>query len=63
MRTHRLVASGAALSALLLAGCERPSRARPAPEFTVTAARGVAPAVKLADYRGKWLLVEFWAHW
>ena len=34
------------------------------PEWTVTAARGVAlDKSKLSDFRGKWLLVEFWGYW
>ena len=54
------------LAAGLLAGCQAPQsefRSRPAPEFRVTAARGINPNVKLADFRGKWLLIDFWAHW
>ena len=30
------------------------------PPWTVTDARGVAKDVKLEDYRGKWVLIEFW---
>jgi thiol-disulfide isomerase/thioredoxin len=33
------------------------------PELSITDARGVAKTVKLADYRGKWVLLEFWALW
>ncbi|MHC5011677.1 MAG: hypothetical protein ACYTG6_12145 [Planctomycetota bacterium] len=33
------------------------------PALTVTDARGVDPDVQFSDYRGKWLLVEFWGHW
>ncbi|MDA7980727.1 MAG: redoxin domain-containing protein [Pirellulales bacterium] len=39
-------------------------RGQPIPEWTVTDARGIDPQkTALADFRGKWLLVEFWAHW
>lgn len=31
------------------------------PELAITDARGVAKEVKLADFRGKWVLLDFWA--
>jgi hypothetical protein len=39
-------------------------RGKPAPDWTVTATRG-APADKRQprDFRGKWLIVEFWGYW
>ena len=33
------------------------------PELEITDARGVPKTVKLADFRGKWVLLEFWAVW
>jgi hypothetical protein len=33
------------------------------PPWHVTAARGVSTNVQVADYRGRWLLVEFWGFW
>ena len=36
---------------------------KPAPPWHVTAARGVSKRVRLADFRGRWLLVEFWGFW
>jgi thiol-disulfide isomerase/thioredoxin len=33
------------------------------PKFNVTDAVGVDKSVKLEDYRGKWLVLEFWGHW
>jgi thiol-disulfide isomerase/thioredoxin len=33
------------------------------PDLTVTDARGVPKGVKLADFRGKWVVVDFWAVW
>lgn len=69
-RTH-LAAASAAL-ALLLASCSRPSSSptgdlkaqaerKAAPNFTLKDADG--NAVNLADYRGKVVLVNFWATW
>ena len=39
------------------------SYGNPAPDWEITAARGVDARVKLADYKGKWVLIEFWAFW
>jgi hypothetical protein len=36
---------------------------KPAPAIKVTAARGVKPEVQLKDYKGRYLLVEFWGFW
>lgn len=36
---------------------------KPAPAIKVTAARGVKPDVQLKDYKGRYLLVEFWGFW
>lgn len=33
------------------------------PELAITDARGVPKGVKLADFRGKWVLLDFWALW
>jgi hypothetical protein len=33
------------------------------PAWNVTAARGLDPAVKLSDFKGRWLLIEFWGYW
>ena len=33
------------------------------PELVITDARGVPKGVKLADFRGKWVLLEFWTMW
>jgi thiol-disulfide isomerase/thioredoxin len=33
------------------------------PLWSVADARGVGRGVKIADYRGKWVLVDFWGHW
>jgi len=63
----------AAVLALLLAGCSRFSRSpseaavkpdkerKPAPELSLADASGAM--VKLADYRGKVVLLNFWATW
>lgn len=36
---------------------------REPPKLTVSEARGVRKDVKLSDYRGKWVLLEFWGYW
>jgi hypothetical protein len=37
---------------------------KPIPEWKVSAARGVdAKKARIADFRGKWVLVEFWGFW
>jgi thiol-disulfide isomerase/thioredoxin len=33
------------------------------PNWTLAGARGVKKDVTLADYRGKWVLVDFWGYW
>jgi thiol-disulfide isomerase/thioredoxin len=33
------------------------------PDLNITDARGVPKEVKLADFRGKWVLLDFWAVW
>jgi hypothetical protein len=38
-------------------------KGKPAPGWDVTRARGVKPDVKLADYKGKWVYLEFWGFW
>ena len=38
-------------------------KGKPAPGWEITAARGVKPQVKLADYKGKWVYLEFWGFW
>jgi cytochrome c biogenesis protein CcmG/thiol:disulfide interchange protein DsbE len=57
--------------ALLIAGCSSPGRKtaaekggegrKPAPDFTLKDAQGAD--VKLSDYRGKVVLLNFWATW
>jgi len=65
------VAAASAALALLLASCSRPSslpselksegQRKPAPNFSLKDADG--NAVNLTDYRGKVVLVNFWATW
>lgn len=66
------VAAASAALAFLLASCSRPSSAptgelksegqrKPAPNFSLKDADG--NAVNLAEYRGKVVLVNFWATW
>lgn len=33
------------------------------PKWHATDARGVKKAVQLSDYKGKWVLLDFWAYW
>ena len=34
-----------------------------APEWTVTDARGVDLPVRLSDFEGRWVLMEYWSYW
>ena len=38
-------------------------RGQTPPSLTVTEARGVEKRVQLADYKGKWVALEFWGWW
>jgi len=38
-------------------------RGKTAPDLDITAVRGVKPKVKLSDYKGKWVYLEFWGFW
>ena len=33
------------------------------PAWTVSDARGIDPKATLGDFKGKWVLLEFWGHW
>jgi hypothetical protein len=33
------------------------------PQWHVTAARGVNKDVRIADFKGKWVIMEFWGFW
>ena len=33
------------------------------PAWNITDARGADKGVKLADFKGKWVLIEFWGYW
>jgi hypothetical protein len=32
-------------------------------EVTITDARGLPKTAKLSDFKGKWVMLEFWGHW
>lgn len=36
---------------------------KPAPNWHITDARGVSNNVQPADFRGKWVVLEFWGYW
>ena len=36
---------------------------KPAPPLHVADARGVSKSVRWSDFKGRWVLVEFWAYW
>ena len=38
-------------------------RGKRLPEWVIGDARGVKPDVKLSDYKGKWVYIEFWGFW
>lgn len=33
------------------------------PDLSITESRGIEKTWKLADARGKWVVIDFWAHW
>lgn len=35
---------------------------KPPPPWTITAARGVDPSLRLEDLEGRWVLIEFWSY-
>ncbi len=42
----------------------RRHRGKVLPEWTVTEARGLPPGrTRLEDFRGRWIVLEFWGHW
>ena len=38
-------------------------KGKPLPDMQITDTRGVKPDVKLSDYKGKWVYLEFWGFW
>jgi hypothetical protein len=38
-------------------------RGKPAPAWEITDARGVKRGLNVADYKGKWIYLEFWGFW
>ena len=38
-------------------------KGKPAPLLEPTDVRGVSKGVQIADYKGKWVALEFWGHW
>jgi thiol-disulfide isomerase/thioredoxin len=38
-------------------------KGKPAPSLHPTDARGVSKGIRIADYKGKWVALEFWGHW
>jgi thiol-disulfide isomerase/thioredoxin len=69
LSTSRRIFALIALAGSLVTGCSSPSSVaaatatdrRPAPDFTLVDANGTL--VKLADYKGKIVLLNFWATW
>lgn len=51
------------LEPIVLEPTGAPGAGKPAPPLTVTEARGVPKDVKLSDYKGKWVILEFWGYW
>ena len=45
-----------------LAAYAQPAHAGNAPEFTLTDIDG-GTTYSLSDFRGKWVLIDFWASW
>lgn len=39
------------------------SAGKSAPAWHISEARGVEKSAKLEDYRGKWVIVDFWGFW
>jgi cytochrome c biogenesis protein CcmG/thiol:disulfide interchange protein DsbE len=57
------VAAVAGVSALVAVGSAGTGRSRSAPQFTLPALADGAPPVRLADYRGRPVVVNFFASW
>jgi hypothetical protein len=38
-------------------------KGRELPPWTISDARGVPKTVKYSDFKGKWVLLEFWGFW
>lgn len=39
------------------------AKSRATPEFKITDAIGVDKSMKLSDYKGKWVVIDFWGYW
>ena len=74
MKTRTMIATGAIAAAVLLTSCSKTNTAhasdtssvqhperKAAPQFTLKDANGTA--TQLSDYRGKAVLLNFWATW
>ncbi|MCG3125960.1 MAG: hypothetical protein CHACPFDD_00788 [Phycisphaerae bacterium] len=63
-----ILALGASLALAGVAGAQPMQQeplpeGKPPPKWSVTAVRDLKKPVKIENFRGKWLVVEFWGYW
>lgn len=67
MRSNRMLAAIFAAGLVSVAAAQQQQQGivqgKPAPEWNITSARGMQTSAKLADYRGRWVVLDFWGFW
>ncbi|MGE0479364.1 MAG: TlpA family protein disulfide reductase [Phycisphaerae bacterium] len=54
---------GAVALLLVTAAAFAQKAGEPAPKWTITDARGLKKETKLEDFKGKWVVIDFFGHW
>lgn len=57
------VAAGVLAVGLALPRVAAQDVGKAAPAWRVTEARGAKNTIKLSDFKGKWVAIEFWGFW